>query len=151
MTEVKTYTDELLEIELYKIVEDLKAKHIELGQKATGKWVESLEVIVDDGKGVIYGTDYTTHIVHGRPSGARPPIAPLEEWVQAKLGLQGKEALNVAFAVATKIAKEGTETHKIGGSDLIESVITDNRIKQMYKNIGKGLRVKIAENLKRRQ
>jgi hypothetical protein len=38
-----------------------------------------------------------------------PPIQPLEDWVTAKLGISGDEARSVAFAVAKKIAREGTK------------------------------------------
>lgn len=37
-----------------------------------------------------------------------PPVAPLTDWVERKLGLKGAEAKGVAFAIARKIAKEGT-------------------------------------------
>lgn len=149
MVEIATYIDKLLKEQLLILVDELKARHIELGQKATGKWVESLEVVVSGGKGVIYGTDYTEYIVKGRSSGKRPPISPLEDWAKAKLGLQGKEALNVAFAVSNKIAREGTETYQQGGNDLIDSVITQQRINKMYDNLGEKISVSIAENLRR--
>ena len=149
MVEIATYIDKLLEEQLLILVDELKARHIELGQKATGEWVNSLEVFVSGGKGVIYGTNYTQYIVKGRPSGKRPPISPLEDWAKAKLGLQGKEALNVAFAVSNKIAREGTETYQQGGNDLIDSVITQQRINKMYDNLGEKISVSIAENLRR--
>jgi len=38
-----------------------------------------------------------------------PPVEPLEAWVVDKLGLAGKEARRVAFAIAMKIAKKGTK------------------------------------------
>ena len=37
-----------------------------------------------------------------------PPIAPLIFWVEKRLGLSGKEAKSVAFAIARKISKKGT-------------------------------------------
>ena len=45
MIDLSKITDELLERELLVLVEELKAKHIELGQKASGKWIESLKVL----------------------------------------------------------------------------------------------------------
>lgn len=39
----------------------------------------------------------------------RPPIEPLAEWVRRKLGKTGKEARGIAFAIAGKIAKKGSE------------------------------------------
>lgn len=55
-----------------------------------------------------------TPLAHAEPVelGSRPhfpPIAPLEDWVRAKLGKSKEEARGVAFAVARKIAAEGTE------------------------------------------
>ena len=38
-----------------------------------------------------------------------PPVAPLELWAQAKLGVRGKEARQAAWAIARKIARVGTE------------------------------------------
>lgn len=47
--------------------------------------------------------------------GARPhmpPIAPLADWVRRKLGVKdGKEARSVAYAIALKIARDGTPAH----------------------------------------
>lgn len=39
----------------------------------------------------------------------RPPIEPIEDWVQLKLGLTGIAATRVAHAIANKIARVGTE------------------------------------------
>lgn len=38
-----------------------------------------------------------------------PPLDPLIDWVGAKLGVGGKEAKSIAYAVALKIAAKGTE------------------------------------------
>jgi hypothetical protein len=38
-----------------------------------------------------------------------PPVAPIRDWVETKLGLSGPQAQGVAWAVARKIAREGTE------------------------------------------
>jgi len=41
----------------------------------------------------------------------RPPIQPLADWAKVKLGIPEDEAKGVAFAVAAKIEREGTEGH----------------------------------------
>jgi hypothetical protein len=38
-----------------------------------------------------------------------PPVWPLILWAQQKLGVRGDEAVSAAYAVARKIAREGTE------------------------------------------
>lgn len=42
-----------------------------------------------------------------------PPIAPIELWVQTKLGLEGKEAKSVAIAIVKTIGKRGTKGAKM--------------------------------------
>ena len=59
------------------------------------------------------GADYIEILNSGRRSGKRPPIAVLEKWVQSKLGISNaQQRKQVAFAVANKIAKEGTNIFK---------------------------------------
>lgn len=141
--------DEALEVELLKIVEELKQRHIDLGQKASGKWIDSLEVVVSNGKGLIYAEHYTEYLTKGRKPGRKPPINPIEEWVKVKLNKSGKEALNIAWAVAIKIGREGTEIHKSGGSDLVDGVITEERISKLYDDVGRVVTFKISENILR--
>ncbi len=125
-----------LQNELVKIVEELKAKHIELGQKATGEWIDSLEIEINGRKGTLYGADYTPALTKGRSPGALPPINPLQQWAEIKLGVSPSESRGVAFAIAKKIQREGTEIHKKGGTDLIEAILTDERFDRFVDNIG---------------
>ena len=138
-----------LEIELDKLIEDLKAKHIELGQKATGNWIDSLTQKTTQTKGTLYAQDYTQFLTKGRPPGKRPPITPLEKWVQVKLGLSGRQALGAAFAIANKIEAEGTTIFKQGGTDLVDGVITKNRIQEITDNIGQDITTSIAKQILR--
>lgn len=41
-----------------------------------------------------------------------PPVEPIEAWVNDKLGITGKAARRVAFAIALKIAKKGTKAQR---------------------------------------
>lgn len=97
----------------------LKPKFIELGMNASGQWLRSLEVRTSFNRGEIWGMDYTEYLVNGRGPGNRPPIAPLVEWVKNKFGYIGQQATSTAFAMANKIAKEGTEYYP-DGTDLLE-------------------------------
>ena len=38
-----------------------------------------------------------------------PPIAPLVDWVRAVMGIEGLEAKDVAFRIARKISRKGTQ------------------------------------------
>ena len=52
----------------------------------------------------------------------RPPVEPILMWVNEKLGLRGKEARGVAFAIANKIAAVGTKAqHPFGKATVQQS------------------------------
>jgi hypothetical protein len=121
-------------------------KHKALGQEATGEWINSLEAK----ENVIRGRKYTEQLVYGRKPGKLPPITPLEKWVNAKFGISGKQATSFAFAIANKIAKEGTEIHKKGGTDLLEILETKEVIDFINDALGKYYTSEIELEIKRK-
>lgn len=62
---------------------------------------------------IVNTSDRAINRIGGRPSGAPPPVAPLQDWVIAK-GIESnpKKARGVAFAIRRKIMNEGTERYK---------------------------------------
>jgi hypothetical protein len=120
-------------------------KHKSLGMEASGEWINSLE-----SKGnTIRGRKYTEQLVYGRKSGQAPPIAPLENWVNAKFGISGKQATSFAFAISKKIAKEGTSWFKKGGSDLLEVLETKEVIDYINKQIARYFQSEITLQIQR--
>ena len=49
------------------------------------------------------------------------PIDPIQDWVEVKLGIPKSESRSVAFMVARKIARKGTE-----GAHMFENAFSDN-------------------------
>lgn len=47
-----------------------------------------------------------------------PPLEPLRDWVERKLGIDAKDSKSVAFAIARKIAKRGTKAQRTAGKAL---------------------------------
>ncbi len=134
---------------LNKAIDVLIQKYDELGMRATGDWVNGLEGRTRTNGGEIWGLPYTEQLVQGRAPGKRPPIAPLERWASAKFGVSGRQATSMAFAVANKIAQEGTTWYQPGGSDLLE-VLEDQRVVDTFYNaIGSYLTVQVADELTR--
>jgi len=135
-------TIEILNIEFEAIRKDLITKHEQLGMKASGKWADSLEVKIvgDNDKSVsqIIGEKYTEQLTFGRKPGKFPPIKAIEQWIKdkgiyhisMKIGIS-----SLAFLIARKIAKEGTKYFKQGGTDLIESIITAERIQKIISQV----------------
>lgn len=52
-----------------------------------------------------------------------PPIAPLQDWVKVKLGLTGPDGKAVAYAIARKISKVGTQ-----GAFMVQRAFDENRL-----------------------
>lgn len=121
----------------------LKPKFIELGMNATGEWLNTIQPRIVEGRGEIWGADYTYFLANGRAPGRRPPVSALLPWVNAKFGIGGQEALSIAFAVATKIGNEGTRFYP-EGTDLLE-ILNSNEVKQyIYTNLGQALTAEIT-------
>ena len=72
---------QILKNELEAIKQDLIAKHLQLGMKASGQWINSLNVEVSGLSGVISNAPYTEQLVSGRPSGKFPPVSAIEQWI----------------------------------------------------------------------
>lgn len=144
-----TVSDENIQKAMQGVIDNfLIPKFIQLGMNATGKWIQSLEAYAENGTGYIRGQHYTFQLVNGRAGGTRPPIAPLQRWVQAKLGIGGAEGLGIAFAVAKKIEREGTDYYP-EGTDLLE-VLNSPEVRQyIYTSIGEGLSGQIKTEINR--
>jgi len=126
----------------------LKPKFIELGMNATGQWLESLEARAVNGNGEIWGMDYSYWLANGRKPGKMPPVSALIPWVNAKFGIGGKEALSVAFAVATKIKNEGTSYYP-DGTDLLEVLHSSEVNDYVSKKLGTFISIEINKILKK--
>lgn len=128
--------DELIRQTLEEVIQIyLIPKFLSLGMNASGSWINSLSVEVIDGTGYIKGKDYTYYLVNGRAPGNRPPVTPLISWVAQKLGKTGAEGKGIAFAIANKIAKEGTEYFP-NGTDLLEVLQSPEVTNYVYQQLG---------------
>ncbi|MBV1889253.1 MAG: hypothetical protein KUG67_03310, partial [Proteobacteria bacterium] len=93
-------TERILNEELNSIVIDLKAKHVELGMKASGRWTDSLTVETKKDKGVILAEDYTEFLTDGRKPGKFPPIDKIKAWIVAKGITSDISISSLAFLIA---------------------------------------------------
>ena len=141
--------------ELDSIVDDLKEKHLQLGMKASGNWLNSLEVEIDGYTGIIKGIDYTTYLTKGRPPNRNSSHKELMGWAVwagktfIKDWVEAKGLPHNPMAVAYNIAKNGTSWYKEGGSDLVDGVITDDRVAEVQEAVGLQIGLSIAEELTR--
>jgi hypothetical protein len=90
-------------------------RHIDAGQKATGKTSASLRIMVTPKGFQLVGWKYAGSYEEGRAPGNMPPTSVLIEWAKAK-GLQFKsdaQMRSFAFLLARKIAREGTYRYRM--------------------------------------
>jgi len=130
--------EDILRIEFDSLRTDILARHKALKQNASGQFERELENKTSGLTGLLVGSHYTEQLVNGRPPGKFPPIKMIEAWVRVKPIRQIGERISVsslAFLIARKIAREGTEIYKKGGSDLISSVITPERIQRIIDKV----------------
>lgn len=128
--------EKILQIMQEVIDKFLIPRFYQLNMDATGEWVQSLQAQAQPNKGIIKGRPYTEQLVNGRAPGERPPIAPLERWVNAKLGIHGSQGKSIAFAVANKIAKEGTTWYEKSGSNLLEVLEEIETLRYINERVG---------------
>lgn len=129
---------EILAEEMDLIRLDLIKKHIDLGMKSSGQWVNTIESITERLSGKIVAQHYTEQLVDGRKPGKFPPIKMIEKWIVDK-GIQSLEEKisisSLAYLIARKISREGTDYFKQGGTDLVEAVITPERIQHIINRV----------------
>ena len=141
---------------LHSEIEDITQKVVdlfliprfnELNMNATGEWIASIEIEVGTDTSTIRGRDYSEQLAQGRAGGSMPPISAMERWVNAKLGIYGKEANSIAWGIAKKIEKSGTSWYQKGGSDLIEVLSEPRTIQYIQDEMRAIATVRIADNL----
>lgn len=134
----------ILQEELEALKLDLIAKYKELGMRASGLWEHTLEVnttaTTGGLRGVITGMDYTYYMQHGRKAGKMPPIQTIEQWILARGIRPIQEKMNtnaLAWAIAKKIARDGTKRMQAGGTPaFIDAIITPERVQQIIEKVG---------------
>lgn len=129
-------TKETLEKEFEAIKNDLIAKHLDLRMKASGRWINSLEIISVQNNVKLLGEKYTDQLVYGRRGGTMPPVSAIEQWIKDKGIVSNIPTTSLAWAIAKKIQKDGTRYFQQGGTDLVSSVITEKRIQQIINKVG---------------
>lgn len=95
---------------------NLVDQHVLQGHRMTGAFEDSLEVITDSNSVSGIGNRYGIYLNVGvKPSEIKHPFARaridgLTRFVEYRMGLSGKEAVSVAYAIATTHKREGMPT-----------------------------------------
>ena len=91
---------------------------------ASGDLARSVRYELTPGVGTIYAAGYAFAVEFGRGPGKMPPINSIRAWIDAK-GIEptGISKDSLAFLIARKIKREGTDIHKEGGASGVLSDI----------------------------
>lgn len=128
----------------------LKPKFIELGMNASGEWLNTIQPRIVEGRGEIWGMDYTYWLNNGRgPNQDQSPealkawayyygINVIQPWAQSK-GIVFDNPIAIAYSIAKKGTKSRPER-----IDFLE-ILNSNEVKQyIYTNLGQALTAKIT-------
>ena len=141
----------IFDIEFNSLMEDLKKEHLRLGMKASGDWIDSLEVSTTDVSGTLKGNSYSEQLETGRSKGKFPPIESIKKWIVDKgiiNNIKGNITISsLAFLIARKISKQGWKRQGHGGVNLISNIVTDKRMQDIINKIGSSMALSFAQKL----
>jgi hypothetical protein len=117
---------------------DIITEHLALNQRASGRTLESLEIVINDFKGQLWGAGYIGVLEDGRRPGGFPPKSKIEDWIRSK-GIIPKGKISIAqlaYLIARKISMEGTLLYQKGGnSGVLSKAINEGRINALIESL----------------
>jgi len=124
---------EILAAEFEALKADIIAQYEASGMMASGDWGRELEVRTTKHSATLLGPGY----IFGRKPGTPPPSEAIEQWLKDK-GIAARLETEIsigslAFLIARKIGREGWQPKQ---QDIIESVATPERIRQILDRVG---------------
>ncbi|MCD8093940.1 MAG: hypothetical protein LUF01_14395 [Bacteroides sp.] len=119
----------ILSEELDNLRQRIIEKHIQTRQRASGRTINSLHLIVDDNHGILFGRQAFGVLETGRGPGKVPKgfYQIIQQWMIDK-GIQVKKPKSFAYLVARKIADEGTKLYLSGVHEDIYSTNVEQTI-----------------------
>lgn len=121
----------------------LIAKYEQLGLRASGKYEDELEPVVQGDKLIMLGAFHSQFMEHGREPGKFPPRKVIEDWIETKSSLPAEfkeKKSQFAFLIARKIAKEGIKVpNEFNAGGVISEVVDEflgNDINEMLNELG---------------
>lgn len=153
--QIMNNTTAILAKEFASLRNELIAKYDELGMRASGQWADSLSVAIEDASAELLHAEYGEQLEYGRKPGKQPPSEAIEQWIKDK-GIAARIEGNIsvsslAYLIARKIGREGWNRQQYGGTKLISSVVTPERIQKIIDKVGeselKNFTDKISEYL----
>jgi hypothetical protein len=127
---------DILNEELDKLRQRIIENHIQAGQRASGRTIKSLHVVVDDNHGVLFGRQAFGVLETGRGPGKIPKgfWQIIQQWVVDKR-IQVEKPKSFAYLVARKIATEGTSLYRSGTYEDIYTTDVEQTIRDIMDRV----------------
>ena len=124
-------SNEIIKAEIDSIIEDILTMYEDSGKKTSGQFGDGLEAVYSNNGNTVqlFGYGYLA----GRKAGKMPPVKAIETWVINKGLAASANASGLAWAIAKKIAKEGT--NKENHLPIYEQVLTPQRIDEIIEKV----------------
>lgn len=144
-------SSKILKEEFDSLRRDLIIAYDAKGMRASGNFPESLDVIIDDTTGELWGDEYADQLEFGRSEGTFPPLQEIEQWILDKgvftSVLQEMKLSSLAYLIARKIAQQGWKRQQHGGVGLISEVITEERLQMIIDKFGEAELVSFSSDI----
>lgn len=131
---------EAFKIALFDTVEELKRQsYVGATNQLRSGWDYTLPEISENRITATITNDASRVVnrIAGRSNGVMPPVDPIEQWVKRKLKIPAAQAKGVAFAIAKKIAKEGTDRYQSGENFIDLQLDSNLKINSKFEEIFK--------------
>jgi hypothetical protein len=104
------------------------------GKVASGRTLASLRTSVLSSTSVaigsLYGGDWWKYVGNGRGPGRMPPVGAIQQWINSK-------GLNLsAWAVAKRIALDGSRDHRLGRTNIFTDSIAAWQEGEVFEAVG---------------
>ncbi|MUV02081.1 hypothetical protein GN157_00015 [Flavobacterium rakeshii] len=141
----------ILKAEFNLLKEELIAKYDELGMRASGNWANTLKVEAESYSAQITGAAYSEALENGYKPGKQPPSEAIEQWIIAKgisAQIEGDISISsLAYLIARKIGREGWDRANHGGTELISSVITPQRMQLIIDKVSENELILVTSDI----
>lgn len=144
--------EEIISEEMELLRRDIVRRYDALGMRASGQFEEESGIETRGKKNFIIAPSYAVQLIRGRRPGKMPPVKAIERWLFDR-GIRPLEneikISSLAYLIARKIAREGTKYFQQGGTDLLDAVITPERMQRIINRLKDFSIVDLTTRIKR--
>ena len=148
----KEQIDLVIRLEVEKLKDEIIKKYDELKMRASGNFAKTTTVEQEGTKTSITAPHYAEQMVKGSPPGTKVSVDKIKKWIKDKginPVIKEMNTTGLAKLIVEKINKEGTRAFRQGGTDLLDSVVTPERVQNILDIVGISYTDSITKNIQK--